>query len=177
MAKKDRPRYRHIGKDAKFLGNYNEPLDKYDLYFQSGQLVARFSDEPPDYLMSGSDLAIGVAPLRKAMELAEKLDYKVVKGCEDVLSYFTTSELIVHATEENKKIYVKLTHNDEEKHFEIRANEDGSISLTEKGSKDSVKTCTKDLLIRWPESLGEVWLVQVSPAFFGGDDDDDDVIT
>lgn len=165
---KEKPQWRHTCKDAVFLGRYEGD----DLYYQQGQVAARFGGLPQDFLMAGSVLASGVAVLREAMRRCQERNLALGNGAIPVVMGLTTLELIAHALDEGRKITVFRIVNGRRKKHTVQANRDGTIS--ESGTKNGGwYTTTRDFIREYPNSLGDIWLIEQGGGKLEGLEDDD----
>jgi hypothetical protein len=165
-----KPRFRHNCKTATYLGHYGEE----DLWYQQGQVVARFGSEPQDFLMAGSTLAEGVDSLREAMNRARERELEMDTGEAPIVIQLTTSELIALASEENRQIEVTLTQGRRESKHTIHALNDGRIIFCTDKARD--ETTTKKFKQTYPDDMGEIWGLEQGGGPLGllGDDDDDE---
>lgn len=149
----EKPRFRHTFKDAVFLGQYGEE----DLYYQQGQVAARFGDEPSDFLMAGTEMAKNCDSLLEAIERAQEQGLEMASGEKPVAVNLTSQEVIALATEEGKAIKVTRNHGSENQtSHTIQALNDGSIIETGTNPEKWV-TSTKKFLEAYPEDEGEAW--------------------
>jgi len=165
----EKPRFRHNCKTATFLGRYGEE----DLWFQQGQVVARFGSEPQDFMMAGSEMAQGVDSLREAMRRAVDRELEMDTGEAPVVIQLTTSELIALASEESRPVEVSCTQGRRVSKHTIHALNDGRIIET--GTQEGRwETTTKKFKQTYPDDLGEIWGMEQGGGPLGAADDDDD---
>jgi hypothetical protein len=142
------PRYQHQGKDAVFLGRF----DDYDLYHQHGHLVARFSDEPTDYLLGMRQRQYDKVPaLSEAVRLAEQRGLELDTSKERARMQLKTSALLKHAQKAGRFVACFRLVKTYRKDHTLRAFPDGRVE------DSGWETTARDFLRFYPDRLGRIW--------------------